>query len=1735
MTDRRSAFTATFLLALLCSAPTLAQTVSGNIPRVETPLTWQRPDGGCSGATPINPTTRRYQVVKFVTTGAGNYTMTATRSDGGFIALDNFGNSFTSAAGFECVNRNNLGAPSGMGSVSDTFSCVGPICSSGTFEQEVVISVGPSETVPITFTISGGPAVSFGCGTDNQGYFTPASSVFGSAGGSGSAVFTPGSSLGCTGGAWTATATSWITGVPSSGSGGATINFNVGTNSTGSTRNGSFSISRMNGIFTVTTTHTVQQTAAAACTYAFSPTSESIGAAAGSDSFAMTSGASCAWTTSESTSWINGVTASGTSNGTISYNYDANSGPARSGTITSQGQTYTANQANGCTISLSAATVSPGAGATTGSVSIDVSDAACQWTLGSNQAFVSGLSAASGTGDATVTYNIAANTGNARSATLTGAINGNGNSDTQVVNQASGCTISISPATASPSAAGGAASATLTTGSNCAWTLGSSQAFVSGFATSGTGTTTINYSVAANTGNARSATLTGTLNVGGATDTLDVNQASGCTISISPATASPSAAGGAASATLTTGSNCAWTLGSSQAFVSGFATSGTGTTTINYSVAANTSVARSATLTGTLTLGGATDTLDVNQGDGCTAMVSPTTISTDGSAQTENVTLTMSNAACPFTSSTTGGFITVSPSTGTGSQTIGLQLTANTGASRGGSATIAGQTVNVTQASSCTISVTAASVNAGSGASAGSLDITAPAGCAWTVGSNNAFVSGFSASGSGTANVSYNIAANPGLPRSATLTAALTSTGATDTHVVNQGDGCSSSVSSGTIAAAGTAHAETVTLTMSDAACPFTVSTATPWITPTPTSGTGTTTINLALTANTGAARSGSATLDGHTVTVNQASVCTISVGAVANVGAAAGSGSFALTTQAGCAWTLASSAGFVSGFSASGTGPATVDYDYAANVSIARSATLTATLTATSATAAHVVNQASGCVASLADSSATPTEAAGSDSVALTLSDSACPWAASSDADWLTLPTAAGTGDATLDFDFEANIGPERTGTITVLGETFEVTQASGCVVSVAASQAIVSSMGTGSVAIDTEPGCTWTATTTTPWLSNVTASGSGDGTINFDYAVNLGSDRTGTIAVASSLTSSTDSHEIVQGNGCVAMLDSASDTFGAGATTSSVMLTLSAADCTWSASSSDPWLTLDAGSMSGTGSATVGFAVTDNVSVDRTATLTIAGQTFTVEQDSGCAIVLTPAAGNAMASGNALMFDVATDAACAWTATEDADWLSGLIASGTGPTTIALTADANVGPMREADVVFTATDTGATATYEASQSDGCVATLASEALSAGSAAESGSVGVTFSSQSCAWTAASDAFITVTNATGTGDATLMFDIGANVGPSRTGTITLYDETFTITQANGCVVVLSPDSASEESAAGTTQLELQTGAGCTWDAMTESDWITGFAADGTGTTTLDVDFSANEGPERTGTIEIEVSSGATTSFELTQGNGCAITLPVDAADAPAAGGESSFAVMTGEGCDYTFEVDASWIEASLSDTGVEYEVAAWDGAERVAEIIVTSTTTESSATFTVTQASGCSLMLTPGDVRVSADGESVSFVVSTGSGCTIGATTESDFISNITIEEGTVEAEIAANAGQERMGIIVVTAGDSMGEFVVQQDAADDVAPDGGIEDGGVDGGDGDGDGDGGITVPDAGGDVPDSGYDFEDLQVGGGCNCNVTGRDDSTPNGFAGALIGLVLAWRATRRRTKR
>src|SRR4029079_4745876 len=85
------------------------------------------------------------------------------------------------------------------------------------------------------------------------------------------------------------------------------------------------------------------------------------------------------------------------------------------------------------------------------------------------------------------------------------------------------------------------------------------------------------------------------------------------------------------------------------------------------------------------------------------------------------------------------------------------------------------------------------------------------------------------------------------------------------------------------------------------------------------------------------------------------------------------------------------------------------------------------------------------------------------------------------------------------------------------------------------------------------------------------------------------------------------------------------------------------------------------------------------------RSATLTIAGQPFTVTQAQGCRYTLAPDSASVPAGGGRVPVTVAAGSGCAWTASSNDPWIT--IASATpssGNGTVQLTVAATTGPNR-------------------------------------------------------------------------------------------------------------------------------------------------------------------------------------------------------------------------------------------------------------------------------------------------------------------------------------------------------------------------------------------------------------------------------------------------------------------
>jgi len=342
----------------------------------------------------------------------------------------------------------------------------------------------------------------------------PANANAASSGATGSATVT--TAPGC---AWTVVPhDSWLTVTAgASGAGNGAVSYAVAANS-GAARTGTLTIAGK--------TFTVSQAAAATppppCTYSIAPSDQSVAETGGSGSFAVSASAgTCAWTAASNASWITMTSgSSGAGNGSVSFTVAANSGAARNGTITAAGKTFTVSQAAAlpppppCTFSISPTDQSVADAGGSGSFGVTASPSTCAWTAGSNTTWITISTGVSGTGNGSVGFSVAANTGSARTGTITAA------GQTFTVSQAAAppppppppppCTYTLDRTSQSIGATGGAASVAVTaTGSSCTWTASSNAPWISiTSGASGSGNGSVGFSVAANTGAARSGTIT---------------------------------------------------------------------------------------------------------------------------------------------------------------------------------------------------------------------------------------------------------------------------------------------------------------------------------------------------------------------------------------------------------------------------------------------------------------------------------------------------------------------------------------------------------------------------------------------------------------------------------------------------------------------------------------------------------------------------------------------------------------------------------------------------------------------------------------------------------------------------------------------------------------------------------------------------------------------------------------------------------------------------------------------------------------------------------------------------------------------------------------------------------------------------------------------------------------------------------------------------------------------------
>lgn len=227
----------------------------------------------------------------------------------------------------------------------------------------------------------------------------------------------------------------------------------------------------------------------------------------------------------------------------------------------------------------------------------------------------------------------------------------------------------------------------------------------------------------------------------------------------------------------------------------------------------------------------------------------------------------------------------------------------------------------------------------------------------------------------------------------------------------------------------------------------------------------------------------------------------------------------------------------------------------------------------------------------------------------------------------------------------------------------------------------------------------------------------------------------------------------------------------------------------------------------------------------------------------------------------------------------------------------------------------------------------------------SAAADGNSGTVSVT-SAAGCAWTASSNtSWLSITSGTsGSGGGPVGYTVSPNTGnTSRTGTLTVAGQTFTVTEAGAaalpvCSYSISPSSATAPAGGASGTAAVAAAAGCSWTATSNASWLSiTSGATGTGNGSVGYAAAANSGTTaRTGTL----TAGGQT-FTVTQAAAAAAAiaptflsaLPAPGPDvatsiAAAAPGDTFAPQLTGATPGPLAPVIAAWNETALPDEGV---------------------------------------------------------------------------------------------------------------------------------------------------------------------------------------------------------------
>ena len=409
------------------------------------------------------------------------------------------------------------------------------------------------------------------------------------------------------------------------------------------------------------------------------------------------------------------------------------------------------------------------------------------------------------------------------------------------------------------------------------------------------------------------------------------------------------------------------------------------------------------------------------------------------------------------------------------------------------------------------------------------------------------------------------------------------------------------------------------------------------------------------------------------------------------------------VTTNAGCAWTASSGAGFVAPVGATSvTGPGSVKFAVQPNDGAQRSGVVTVAGRGLTISQSSIAPQT-------CEFNVTPTEvsaAASGGDITVTVTATSgvdCPRTASSNSSFIAVKSgSSGSGTGTVVLTLANNTGAARVGQVTVAGQAVTVLQDGfvACPFNVAPTQTTAPAGGGNVVVTLTSsngPSCAWIAISQSSGLTVAPPSGgSGNGSVTLAVGANPGT-------AARTLTALVGGQQVrIDQTGspvaCGFSISPASlQVTAAGGGTMVTIQNTQGTACQWSSLSSAPWINVISGA-GGIGNGTTSISVQPNNGAARNGTVTIAGNTFSVQQDAAtsgtCAFSVTPSSVAIGAEQTFVTIRVTNTQGvnCPWTATPSVTWIGfmqgGPVINGYGSDTFQVVVGRNTGSARSASV---------------------------------------------------------------------------------------------------------------------------------------------------------------------------------------------------------------------------------------------------------------------------------------------------------------------------------------------------------------------------------------------------------------------------------------------------------------